>query len=236
MRLNARMTDLRIKRKVEILRSKRVVGLTITGRAPDPVHIEFRVRGFKKDFLWSGSGWNTEPTNLYFFFTSNQTYLQCRGSDFSCHFECGILWGPDPITHFFGSGINFEISWNQCCGSGSGSSRIRILLALLDPDPDPYIIYGSGSSSLKTDDKFKHLDYFITFLKSCLKSIQILSSVLKKFLHNQTKYDINWKIKNFIKLFLCHEIAWIRIHILQKGLDPDPYIKYTDPQHCLKYL
>jgi len=38
-------------------------------------------------------------------------------------------------------------------------------------------------------------------------------------------------------LFLCHKIAWIqiririRIRILQKGLDPDPCNKYTDPQH-----
>jgi len=35
---------------------------------------------------------------------------------------------------------------------------------------------------------------------------------------------------------LCHKIAWIRIRIriLKKGLDPDPdpYNKYTDPQHC----
>ena len=73
----------------------------------------------------------------------------------------------------------------------------------------------------------------MTFLKICLKSFHIFSSVLKKFLHNQTKYDINWKIKkkNLKKLFLCHEIAWIqiririRIRILQKGLDPDPNIQ-----------
>jgi hypothetical protein len=44
----------------------------------------------------------------------------------------------------------------QCCGSGS--IQIRILLALLDQDP-----YGSGSSNLKTDQKFEHLEYFITF-------------------------------------------------------------------------
>jgi len=142
--------------------------------------------------------------------------------------------------------------WGQCCGSGS--SRIRLLLALLDPDPDLYIIYGSGSgtNNLKTDDKFKHLEYFITFLKSCLKSVQIFTSVLNKFLHNQTKYDKDWKRKKNIskKLFLCHKIAWIRIRIrswiriririrkLQKGLDPDPdpYIKFTDPQHCLRML
>jgi len=76
-----------------------------------------------------------------------------------------------------------------------------------------------------------------------LKSFQIFSSVLKEFLHYETKYDINWifKKKNSKKLFLCHKIAWIRIRIrsririririLQKGLDPDPYNKYTDPQH-----
>jgi len=45
-------------------------------------------------------------------------------------------------------------------------------------------------------------------------------------------------VKNY---FLCHKIAWIRIRIrsqiririLQKGLDPDPYNKHTDPQHCI---
>jgi len=44
----------------------------------------------------------------------------------------------------------------------------------------------------------------MTFLKICLKSFQIFSSVLKKFLHNQTKYDVNWKIlnKNFQKIIL----------------------------------
>jgi len=55
----------------------------------------------------------------------------------------------------------------------------------------------------------------MTFFKICLKSFQIFSSVLKEFLHNQTKYDINWKIKKKIskKLCLCHKIAWIRIRI-----------------------
>jgi len=70
----------------------------------------------------------------------------------------------------------------------------------------------------------------MTFKKICLKSFQIFSSVLKEFLHNQTKYDKNWNIqkKNSKKLFLCHKIAWIRIRsririrILQKGLDLDP--------------
>jgi len=72
-----------------------------------------------------------------------------------------------------------------------------------------------------------------------LNSFPIFSSVLKEFLHNQTKYDINWNIQkiNLKKLFLCHKIARIRIRIriwiriLQKGLDPDPYNKYTDPHH-----
>jgi len=44
--------------------------------------------------------------------------------------------------------------------------------------------------------------------------------------------------------FLCRKIAWIRIlsriririRLLQKGLDPDPYNKYTDPQHCKPVL
>jgi len=35
----------------------------------------------------------------------------------------------------------------------------------------------------------------MTFLKKNLKSFQILSSVLKKFLHNKTKNDVNLKIK-----------------------------------------
>ena len=42
-----------------------------------------------------------------------------------------------------------------------------------------------------------------------------------------------WKNKK--KLFLCHEKALIRIQsricILQKGLDPDLFMKYTDLQH-----
>ena len=47
----------------------------------------------------------------------------------------------------------------QCGVSGSVSSSIRTLLALLDPDR--YILYGSGSSNLKskTDHKLKHLEY-----------------------------------------------------------------------------
>jgi len=132
-----------------------------------------------------------------------------------------------------------------------------LLWILAEPDPkpvlwiriqvqsDPYIIgsSGSGSNSLKTDHKFKHLEYFMTFLKICLKSFQIFSSVLKEFLHNHTKYDINWKIlkKNSKKLFLCHKIAWIRIRIriLFLALDPDPdpdrYIECTYPQHCPKH-
>jgi len=38
----------------------------------------------------------------------------------------------------------------------------------------------------------------MTSLKICLKSFQIFSSVLEEFLHNQTKYDINWKIQEKI--------------------------------------
>jgi len=29
-------------------------------------------------------------------------------------------------------------------------------------------------------------------------------------------------------------VSWIRIRILVKVLDPDPYIEYTDPQHWVK--
>jgi len=59
------------------------------------------------------------------------------------------------------SADDFSICVRQCCGSGS--SRICTLLALLDPDP--YIIYGSGSSNLKTDHKLEHLEYFMSFFK-----------------------------------------------------------------------
>jgi hypothetical protein len=89
---------------------------------------------------------------------------------------------------FFKKMIKIFVCRVKTCG------RIRIRI-----QSDPYIIgssgSGSGSSSLKTDHKFKHLEYFMTFLKICLKSFQIFSSVLKEFLHNQSKYDINWNIK-----------------------------------------
>jgi len=65
----------------------------------------------------------------------------------------------------------------------------------------------------------------MTFFKICLKSFQIFSSVLKEFLHNQTKYDINWgKKKNFQK------IMFVSKNSLDPDPDPDPdSLKKLDP-------
>jgi len=60
----------------------------------------------------------------------------------------------------------------------------------------------------------------MTFQKICLNSFLIISSVLKEFLHNQTKYDINLNIeyKKFQKI----------IFVSENSLDPDPD-PYLDP-------
>jgi len=41
----------------------------------------------------------------------------------------------------------------------------------------PYIIYGSGSSNLNTDHKFRNLEYFLNFFQICLKLFPIFSSL-----------------------------------------------------------
>ena len=62
---------------------------------------------------------------------------------------------------------------------------------------------------------------------------------LKEFIHNQRKYKINrnifWNnVKNYFCVIKKASIRiWVQIRKLQKGLDPDPNIKYTDPQHWL---
>jgi len=48
------------------------------------------------------------------------------------------------------------------------------------------------------------------------------------------KYAVTFREK---KMFLCHKKAEIRIRVLFKELDPDPYIAYTGPdpdlEHCV---
>jgi len=114
--------------------------------------------------------------------------------------------------------------------------RIRI-------QSDPYIIgspgSGSGSSNLKTDHELKFFKHFLNFFQICLKFYPFFSSLLKEFLQNQKIWNKQVSFfKKFEKILLCHQKAWIRIRILKKraGSGSGPYIKYTDPQHCLPFL
>jgi len=80
---------------------------------------------------------------------------------------------------------------SQSCGSGFNG----VPGSGLDPDP--------AAEKLTTNLNILNT-YFMTFLKTCLKSFQIFSSVLKEFLHNQSKYDINWNIqKKNAKKYFC---------------------------------